>query len=220
MAVTNTSSHRPLTGIFQDHLANSIVCAELLGQLFLNLQEPAFHVARIKQLEEQGDQLTAEVYDVLASLPDSEMAQLTEQFAKYLDDIVDGMNTTARMIDVFLPTSLEDAGRQLADLIGAMVARLHTEVLEYPDNRLESVRECRKALKRWEESADTIYHEWRKDHRHHGRLSLRAETDWDELLGIMEQTTDACYHAALILERLAKNHLARMNTESGQSCTQ
>lgn len=220
MDAITTAPHRPLARIFQDHLANSIDCAELLAQLFLNLQQPADHIARIKQLEEKGDTLTAEVYEALASLPDSELVQLNEQFAKHLDDIIDGMNTTARTIDVFMPTSLEDAGHQLAELIGRMVKRLHAETSAYPDNRLDRVRECRAALKRWEENADTIYHEWRKDHRHHGRLSLRAETDWDELLGIMEQTTDACYHAVLLLERLTKHHLVRNNGESRSTVAQ
>lgn len=203
------ASHRPLSEIFQEHLGNSIACALVLEQLFLNLQQPADHIARIKQLEEYGDRLTAEVYEVLASLPDSDLVQLTEQFAKFLDDIIDGMNTTARTIDVFMPTSLEEAGRQLTDLIAAMVSRLLAEVRRYPANHLDDVRECRAELKRCEVTADTIYHEWRKDHRHHGRLSLRAETDWTELLGIMEQTTDACYHAVLTLERLTKHHMTR-----------
>lgn len=210
--------YRPLAEIFQEHLGNSIACALVLEQLFLNLQQPADHIARIKQLEEHGDRLTAEVYEVLASLPDSDLVQLTEQFARYLDDIIDGMNTTARTIDVFMPTSLEEAGQQLTELIAAMVSRLLAEVQRYPANRLDDVRECRAELKRCEVTADTIYHEWRKDHRHHGRLSLRAETDWTELLGIMEQTTDACYHAVLTLERLTKHHLTRgrgANWETG-----
>lgn len=210
--------YRPLAEIFQEHLGNSIACAVVLEHLFLNLRHPADHIARIKQLEEHGDRLTAEVYEVLASLPDSDLVQLTEQFARYLDDIIDGMNTTARTIDVFMPTSLEEAGQQLTDLIAAMVSRLLAEVQRYPANRLDDVRECRAELKRCEVTADTIYHEWRKDHRHHGRLSLRAETDWTELLGIMEQTTDACYHAVLTLERLTKHHLTRgrgANWETG-----
>lgn len=213
------ATHRPLAEIFQAHLGNSIACAEELGQLFLNLQQPGSHIYQIKQLEEKGDQLTAEVYEVLASLPDSELVQLTEQFAKYLDDITDGMNTTARTIDVFMPTSLEEAGRQLTDLIAAMVSRLLAEVQRYPANCLDDVRDCRSALKRWEVAADTIYHEWRKDHRRRGRLSLRAETDWTELLGIMEETTDACYHAVLILERLTKHHLARRCGENWETST-
>jgi len=41
-------------------------------------------------------------------------------------------------------------------------------------------------------------------------LSLIAETDWTEILGILEQTTDACYHSVLSLERIAK-HRVREN---------
>lgn len=207
----------PLAGIFRRHLENSIACGDLLRELFLNISEPASLVVRIKQLEEIGDKLTAAVYEALASVPDSELVQLNEQFAKHLDDIIDGMNTTARTIDVFMPAAPEQAGQELAEVIIAMLLRLHAEVRQYPDNSLDSVRECRAALKRWEENADVIYHEWRKDHRQRGRLSLRAETDWTELLGIMEQTTDSCYHAALLLERLTRHRFDGKNGEIGEN---
>ena len=111
------------------------------------------------------------------------------------------MNVTARIIDVFMPTKLEDAAEKITALIASLLSRLLTEVQQYPFEDLTSVRQCREALKIWEENADIVYHEWRKSHRRHGHLSLRAETDWTELLGTLEQTTDSCYHTALLLER-------------------
>lgn len=49
-----------------------------------------------------------------------------------------------------------------------------------------------------------VYHEWRKSHRRYSTLSLLPEFDWTEILGILEKTTDDCYHAALLLERITK----------------
>ena len=35
-------------------------------------------------------------------------------------------------------------------------------------------------------------------------LSLIEENNWTEILGVLEQTTDDVYHAALLLERITR----------------
>jgi hypothetical protein len=55
-----------------------------------------------------------------------------------------------------------------------------------------------------EENADVIYHEWRKKQRRVIVLSLIEENNWTEILGVLEHTTDAAYHAALLLERITR----------------
>jgi uncharacterized protein Yka (UPF0111/DUF47 family) len=88
-----------------------------------------------------------------------------------------------------------------------MIARLQTEIAQYPDNHLPKVTASRETLKVWEENADQIYHEWRKTQRRINMLPLVDESNWTEILGILEQTTDAAYHAVLLLERMAKFRL-------------
>jgi hypothetical protein len=88
-----------------------------------------------------------------------------------------------------------------------MTARLQTEVAEYPENALDRVRACRETLKQLEEHADTLYHEWRKTQRRLSSLPLVDENNWTEILGTLEQTTDAGYHAVLSLERITKHRL-------------
>ena len=198
---------RPLETLFKAHLDNSIECGLALNRLFSDLARPEVHIAEIKRMEEFGDRLTAEAYRALESLPYTELVYLTQQFVKHLDDIVDGLNNTARVIDIFTPDLAEEAAQRILSMVMEMVARLATEVRQYPDNELASVRQCREALKQWEEEADSTYHEWRKSHRRHSSLSLISETDWTEILGILEGTTDACYHSALLLERITRYHL-------------
>ena len=198
---------RPLERLFVEHLENSIECGQALNQLFSRLDDPEPLIAQIKRLEEHGDRLTAEAYRALEPLPYTELVYLTQQFVKHLDDIVDGLNNTARVIDIFIPGEPEEAAQQILATIQDMSARLLVEVRRYPGNELAAVRECREALKRWEEQADSVYHEWRKAHRRHSALSLISEMDWTEILGILEATTDACYHSALLLERITRYHL-------------
>jgi uncharacterized protein Yka (UPF0111/DUF47 family) len=198
---------RPLENVFKEHLDNTLECGRVLGQLFSNLHEPDAPIARIKQLEEKGDRLTLEAHGILDSLPYSETIQVTLQLVHCLDDIIDGMNNVARIVDIFTPTETQDAAQQLLATVLSMVEELRREMEKYPHNELADVRECRAALKSWEERADSIYHQWRKAHRRHGSLSLIAEMDWTEILGILEQTTDACYHSVLTLERIARFRL-------------
>ena len=200
---------RPLESLFTAHLENSIECGQTLGHLFDNLLASDSLIAQISQMETLGDALTSEAYRALEGQPYSEQVYLTQQFAKHLDDIVDGINNTARIIDIFMPDQTEEAAQRILATIMKMATHLLTEVQRYPSNTLETVRQCREALKLWEEEADLIYHDWRKSHRRHSSLSLISEMDWTEILGILEGTTDACYHSALLLERITRDKLSR-----------
>ena len=198
---------RQLEIIFKDHLDNTMECGQALTRLFANLEQPDQYIANVKHLEEKGDELTAEAYYALELLTYSEFVPLTEQFVRRLDDIVDGMNNTARLIDICHPRAIEGAAQEILSTLLSMIARLQMEIAHYPKNELASVRACRETLKRCEENADVIYHEWRKTQRRILVLPLVDETNWTEILGILEETTDAAYHAVLLLERIASYRL-------------
>ena len=195
---------RSLEIIFKEHLNNTIECGQVLNQLFLNLEEPEPYITQVKHLEEKGDSLTAEAYYALELLTYSEFIYITEQLVNRLDDIVDGINNTARLIDICHPKQVENAAQEILSTLLSMVGKLHMEMAYYPNNELASIRACCKTIKESEENADVIYHEWRKKQRRVLVLSLIEETNWTEILGVLEETTDAAYHAALLLERIAR----------------
>ncbi|MEI6066930.1 MAG: DUF47 family protein [Methylococcaceae bacterium] len=195
---------RPLEIIFKEHLNNTIECGKALNELFLNLEEPDQNISKVKYLEEKGDKLTAEAYSSLELLTYSEYIYITEQLVKRLDDIVDGMNDTARLIDICHPRQIENAAHEILSTLVSMIEKLQMEIVQYPDFELASIRACCKTLKECEENADLIYHEWRKKQRRVLVLSLIEENNWIEILGVLEQTTDDAYHAGLLLERIAR----------------
>ncbi len=196
---------RPLEIIFKEHLDNTIVCGEVLSELFSNLGQPDQYISKVKQLEEKGDKLTAEAYDSLELLAYSEFIYITEQLVKCLDDIVDGMNDTARLIDICHPRQIENAAHEILANLVSMTEKLQKEIAQYPNIELASIRACCKALKGCEENADLIYHEWRKKQRRVLVLSLIEETNWTEILGVLEETTDCAYHAGLLFERIVRH---------------
>lgn len=195
---------RALDTIFKEHLDNSLDCAQALNQLFSNLDAPGIHIDQAKILEEKGDKLTEEAFRALEHLTYSEYIRITEELIKRLDDIVDGLNNTARLIDICHPKQIEDAAHDMLKVILSMIDRLRIEISDYPNNDLASVRACSKELKHHESSADVIYHEWRKQQRRILVMSLIDESNWTEILGVLEETTDAAYHAALLLERIIR----------------
>lgn len=196
---------RSLEIIFKEHLDNTIECGKALSELFSNLEQPDQYISKVKQLEEKGDKLTAEAYDSLELLTYSEFIYITEQLVKCLDDIVDGMNDTARLIDICHPRQIENAAHEILANLVSMTEKLQKEIAQYPDIGLASIRACCKALKVCEESADLIYHEWRKKQRRVLVLSLIEENNWTEILGVLEETTDSAYHAGLLFERVARH---------------
>jgi len=121
-----------------------------------------------------------------------------------LDDIADGINDTARLIDISYPRQIEDAAQEILSTLMTMIENLQSEIPNYPNIDLARMKTCCKNLKGAEENADLIYHEWRKKQRRVLVLSLIEETNWTEILGVLEETTDAAYHAGLLLERLAR----------------
>ncbi len=197
-------SNRSLEIVFNEHLDNTIRCVEALQQLFQNLGEPAPHIAAVKQLEEIGDGLTAEAYRALERLEYSELIYIAEELVKHLDDVIDGINDTARLIDICQPRQIENAAHDMLANMLIMIERLRQEMAGYPDNQMSSVKTCCRELKVSEEYADRIYHEWRKKQRRVLVLSLIEENNWTEILGVLEQTTDTVYHAALLLERIVR----------------
>lgn len=195
---------RHLEAIFKEHLHNSHQCCKALNDLFLNLADPVPFIKKVKQFEEVGDRLTAEAYYALEKLDYSEYLRVTEELVKCLDDITDGINDTARLIDICQPRQIENAAHDILEALQLMIERLQMEMTQYPDNDPVSVKACCKTLKESEENADLIYHEWRKKQRRVLVLSLIEENNWTEILGVLEETTDSVYHAALLLERLVR----------------
>jgi hypothetical protein len=53
----------------------------------------------------------------------------------------------------------------------------------------------------WVDDLDVIYHEWLKTEHRLSTLLRVDESQWTELRDI-ERTTDACYHALLLLKGL------------------
>jgi uncharacterized protein Yka (UPF0111/DUF47 family) len=204
--IVEQPNSRPLGLIFKEHLDNTIECGKALSELFLNLKEPSLHISNIKRLEEKGDKLTSDAYHCLELPAYSEVIYITEQLLRRLDDIVDGMNDTARLIDICQPRQIENAAHDLLSNLVSMVEKLQIVIAQYPDIELANIRACCKSLKGYEENADLIYHEWRKKQRRDLVLSLIEENNWTEILGVLEQTTDATYHTGLLLERIARFH--------------
>jgi uncharacterized protein Yka (UPF0111/DUF47 family) len=206
---TTAAPPHTLDVIFRQHVDNTMECGRALQQLFQDIGGFAPHVVRIKRLEEHGDRLTAEAYQALDLLPYNEFIHLTEQFINRLDDIADGINDTARLVDFCTPRKTEAAAPELVATLLSMLERLQAELALYPNNDPASAGDCRATLKHWEEKADQLYHEWRKTQRRLNALPLVDESNWTEILGVLEQTNDAAYHAAMLLERIAKYRAGR-----------
>jgi len=200
----NHRNSRPLDVIFKEHLDNTIECGKALDDLFKNLGDPDQFINKVKYLEEKGDELTAEAYCSLELLDYSDFIYIVEQLVKRLDDIVDGINNTARLIDICHPRQIENAAHDILAILLSMTEKLQKEIVQYPNIELAGMRACCKTLKEGEQSADLIYHEWRKKQRRVLVLSLIEENNWTEILGVLEQTTDAAYHAGLLLERISR----------------
>jgi uncharacterized protein Yka (UPF0111/DUF47 family) len=210
------SATRSLASIFKDHIENSVACSHILHDLYTNIKAPLPYIAKIKQLEEAGDMLTAEAYYALEAYEYSSLTHIIEDLVKRLDDIVDGFNKTARLIDIFRTSRIEAAAYEILSKQQAMLVCLQKAITLYPENDLADLSACRSALKEEEENVDLIYHEWRKKERRVHDLSLIDERNWTEIFDILEQTTDDIYHTAIVLEKIARHRHKSAALQSAQ----
>ena len=195
---------RSIEVVLKEHLDNSIECSQALNELFLHLKEANQYVPKVKKLEETADKLIAEAYASLEAFSYSEVIYIIEQLFRRLDDITDGMNNTAKLIDICQPRQIENAAHDILATLTAMIETLQQSIVQYPNIGLNDIKACCKVLKSQEENADLIYYQWRKKQRRELVLSLIEENNWTEILGVLEQTTDSAYHAGLLLERITK----------------
>jgi uncharacterized protein Yka (UPF0111/DUF47 family) len=200
------SATRSLASIFKDHIENSVACSHILHDLYTNIKAPLPYIAKIKQLEEAGDMLTAEAYYALEAYEYSSLTHIIEDLVKRLDDIVDGFRTSR----------IEAAAYEILSKQQAMLVCLQKAITLYPENDLADLSACRSALKEEEENVDLIYHEWRKKERRVHDLSLIDERNWTEIFDILEQTTDDIYHTAIVLEKIARHRHKSAALQSAQ----
>ena len=153
--------------------------------------ERADYYKQIKDMEREGDRLTHLIFEDIHDL------------ASCMDDVIDGINSSAKRIVIYNPRPISESGKELSRLI-------HEEAINIGKamDELETFRKNPKPLREYcsrlhdiENQADDVYELFITK-------LFEEEKDCIELIKIkeimheLEKTTDAAEHVGKILKNL------------------
>ena len=185
-----------------DTLATKLVdAAAILDRLFHEPDRIAQHVAAIKELEHQADELTRGVMDRLdrsfVTPIDREDIHL---LASALDEVIDLIDGTARRAQMFRIAEVRTAAHQLTAIIMQAAAAIQAGVKGVKSSR-DVVIQARN-IKVFEEEGDAVYHE-AVGLLFEGSPDPLEVIKWKELYDKLEDTLDQCEDVGNVLESIS-----------------
>lgn len=166
--------------------------------------ERSEYYKQIKDLEREGDKLTHSIFDQLGTTFITPFdREDIHDLASCMDDVIDGINSCAKRINIYNPRPISDSGKELSRLIQEETVYIGKAMDELETFRKNPVplRACCTKLHDIENQADDVYEFFIT------RL-FEEEKDCIELIKIkeimheLEKTTDAAEHVGKILKNL------------------
>lgn len=159
---------------------------------------------RIKEIEREGDKQTHLIFDELGKTFITPFdREDIHDLASTIDDVIDGINSSAKRITIYNPRPISDSGKELSRLI-----RQEAQYIAKAMDELETFRKKPTALREYcvklhdiENQADDVYELFVKK-------LFEEEKDCIELIKIkeimqeLEKTTDAAERVGKILRNL------------------
>ncbi len=178
--------------------------ARLLKQLFADPANLEKHVAAIKLLEHEADEIT---HSIILRIDRSFVTPIDREdihvLASELDDVLDLMDGTARRAQMFHITEVRESARTLCDVLIRATDHIEAAVAQMKDSRVVVARG--RDIKLREEEGDQIYHQAIGD-LFAGKPDAIEVIKWKELFDTLEKALDQCEDVANVLESIALKH--------------
>lgn len=167
-------------------------------------EERADYYRRIKEVEREGDKLTHLIIDELSTTFITPFdREDIHDLASSIDDVIDGINSCAKRINIYNPRPIADCGKELCRLIQQEATYISKSMDELETFRKKSgnLRNYCDQLHEIENQADDVYENFITK-------LFEEEKDSIELIKIkeimheLEKTTDAAEHVGKILKNL------------------
>ena len=175
--------------------------ADLLNQLFTNPSQLEAHVARIKDLEHEADDLTHEIIDRIdRTFVTPFDREDIHELASHLDEVVDLVDGAARRAQIFRITAPRAAGVSLSNVLVRAARCVEDAVKGMKEPK--AVNKGSRELKILEEEGDAIYHEAMGALFTEGLDALEV-IKWKELYDKLEDAIDQCEDVGNVLQSIS-----------------
>jgi predicted phosphate transport protein (TIGR00153 family) len=187
--------------MFAELAARVTAAARLLHLLFKEPHRLGEHVASIKALEHEADNLTR---DVIARIDTSFITPIDREdihmLASRLDDVIDLIDGTARRAQMFRIREVRQPAIDLTDALVRASEAIEGAVIHVKKPKL--VVQTSTQVKRLEEEADAIYHA-AMGKLFDGDPNPLEVIKWKELYDTLEHAMDQCEDVANTLESIS-----------------
>ena len=178
--------------------------ARLLKQLFADPANLEQHVAAIKAVEHEADEIT---HGIILRIDKSFVTPIDREdihvLASELDDVVDLIDGTARRAEMFHITEVREGARRLCDVLIRATDHIEAAVAHMKDSRIVVARG--RDIKLREEEGDQLYHQ-AVGELFAGKPDALEVIKWKELFDTLERALDQCEDVANVLESIALKH--------------
>jgi uncharacterized protein Yka (UPF0111/DUF47 family) len=178
--------------------------ARLLKQVFADIPNLEKHVAAIKTVEHEADEIT---HSIILRIDKTFVTPIDREdihlLAGELDDVLDLMDGTARRAQMFHLTEGRASAVTLCDILIRATEHIEAAVAQMKDSRIVVARG--RDIKLREEEGDQIYHQAIGD-LFAGKPDAIEVIKWKELFDTLERAVDQCEDVANVLESIALKH--------------
>ena len=176
-------------------------CSRLLRKMFDEPDHLVQHVAAIKEIEHQADELTRTVIERLdTSFVTPIDREDIHMLATRLDDVIDLIDGTARRAEMFGLGAIREPAKQLAEIIERSANAIQVGVAQLKKPR--EVAERARELKVLEEEGDAVYREAIAA-LFDGTTQPLDVIKWKEVYDKLEDTLDQCEDVGNTLESIS-----------------
>ena len=175
--------------------------ARLLRRMFAEPDQLVQHVAAIKEIEHQADNLMRTVIEKLDTAFVTPLdREDIHMLASRLDDVIDLIDGTARRAEMFRLGEIREPAKQLAEIIERSATAIEVGVTQLKKPR--SVAERARELKVLEEEGDAVYREAIAG-LFDGTTEPLDVIKWKEMYDKLEDTLDQCEDVGNTLESIS-----------------
>ena len=190
--------------IFRRHASNSLIASREFLALFGDIENTEKYYKRIVELEEINDDIVKECHQLMdetfiTKIDKSDIAGLIQK----LDDIIDGIKTTASKVLVYRVTKLQKEVGSLAAIVTKMIGSVDDLLKEIHNLTPQIVKDGIVIIKELEEEADQILHT-ATQRIFKEESNAKSLIQWKDIFETMEGITDSCEDVADLINSISR----------------
>lgn len=190
--------------IFRRHASNSLIASRELLALFGDIGNGEKYYKRIVELEQINDDIVRECHQLMdetfiTKIDKSDIAGLIQK----LDDIIDGIKTTASKVMIYRITKLQKEVGSLAVIVTKMIGSVDDLLREIHNLTPQVVREGAVLIKELEKEADHILYDVTQ-RIFKEESSAKSLIQWKDIFEAMDGITDSCEDVSDLINSISR----------------